>query len=98
MNIIISPSPKPLKKYVATITYDGMIKDIYFGQADASDYTIHKDDERKERYIKRHKKRENWEDYMTAGFWSRWLLWNKKTLEESINDINERFNLNARLK
>ena len=98
MNIIISKSPKPLKKYVATITNDGIIKDVYFGAAGFQDYTIHKDDERKQRYIRRHEKREKWDDPLTAGFWSRWLLWNKKTLEESIDDINERFNINARLK
>ena len=25
----------------------------------------------------------------TAGFWSRWMLWNKPTLEESYNDIKK---------
>ena len=59
---------------------------------------MHKDDERKQRYIKHHEKRETWDDPLTAGFWSRSLLWNKNTLQESIDDINKRFNLNARLK
>ena len=96
MNIIISKSPKPLKKFVATINGE---KDIYFGAAGFKDYTIHQDDERKERYIKRHAKRENWEDPLTSGFWSRWVLWSKKTIEESIDDINKRFpKLHVRLK
>jgi hypothetical protein len=27
----------------------------------------------------------------TAGFWSRWLLWNKPTIKESYDDIKRRF-------
>jgi hypothetical protein len=67
-------------------------KKVFFGQAGASDYTIHKDDERKLRYIKRHSN-ENWSKsgINTAGFWSRWMLWNKKTLQSSYNDIKKRF-------
>jgi hypothetical protein len=99
MNIIISKSPKLSKKYVASVTDGGIIKDVYFGQAGASDYTIHNDDERKQRYLNRHRKRENWEDPLTSGFWAANLLWNKKTLQESIDDINERFkNIHVRLK
>jgi hypothetical protein len=32
------------------------IKKVYFGAADMSDFTIHKDEARKQRYINRHKK------------------------------------------
>ena len=34
-------------------------KKIYFGQASASDFTIHKDEAKRERYIDRHKKKES---------------------------------------
>ena len=66
---------------------------IYFGAKGYSDYTIHKDPERKQRYIERHKEKENWtkSGINTAGFWSRWLLWNKPTIETSYNDIKKRF-------
>ena len=66
---------------------------IYFGAKGYSDYTIHKDPARKQRYIDRHKDRENWtkSGINTAGFWSRWLLWNKPTIETSYNDIKKRF-------
>ena len=66
---------------------------IYFGAKGYSDYTIHKDPERKQRYIERHKEKENWmkSGIDTAGFWSRWLLWNKPTIETSYNDIKKRF-------
>jgi hypothetical protein len=46
-------SDKPNKKYYI-ITNDN--KKVYFGQVSASDFTIHKDEARKQRYIDRHKK------------------------------------------
>lgn len=83
-------SDKPNKKYYI-ITNDN--KKVYFGQEGASDYTIHKDDERKLRYIKRHQDNEDWTKYgiNTAGFWSRWYLWNLKTKKISYDDIKKRF-------
>ncbi len=66
---------------------------IGFGAAGYSDYTKHGDIDRKARYIKRHEPREDWENPYTAGFWARWLLWNKKTIAASIRDIGERFGI-----
>ena len=96
INIIVKKSTKPDKKYEAIINDK---KTIHFGQKGASDYTIHNDDERKERYINRHKKNENWNDIYTAGFWSRWVLWEKLTISEAIKNINDKFkNINIKLK
>ena len=58
-----------------------------------SDYTIHKDKKRKERYMKRHKVNENWNDPTTAGSLSRYILWNKPTLKASIEDYRKRFKI-----
>ena len=70
-------------------------KKIYFGQANASDFTLHKNEARKQLYINRHKNNENWtkSGIDTAGFWSRWLLWNKPTIKESYTDIKRRFSI-----
>jgi hypothetical protein len=68
------------------------VKIVHFGAAGMSDYTIHKDNIRKERYINRHKNNEDWNNPITAGALSRWILWNKKTLEASIKDYKIRFN------
>ena len=96
INIIIKPSHLSSKKYDAII--DGK-KTVPFGAKGMSDYTKHKDDERKERYIDRHKKNENWNDPKTAGFYSKNILWNKKTITESIRDTNNRFkNINIKMK
>ena len=84
INIIIKPSHLSNKKYDAII--DGK-KTIPFGQKGASYYTIHKDDERKERYLQRHKN-DNYNNYLYPSFYSTNLLWNKKTITESIRDTN----------
>ena len=66
---------------------------VSFGAAGYSDYTKHKDKDRKQRYIDRHKNKENWgkTGINTAGFWSRWLLWHLLTIKDSYNDIKKRF-------
>ena len=57
-------------------------KKIHFGSPEHENYTIHNDDKRKELYISRHQKREDWNKtgVDTAGFWSKHILWNKKTI------------------
>jgi hypothetical protein len=83
------------KKYTA-IFYDDnrkKIKTTHFGSAGMSDYTKHKDEERKQRYLDRHRANENWNDYMSAGSLSRWILWHKSTISASYNDYLKRFGL-----
>lgn len=85
------------KKFQVTIVYsDGTQKTVKFGASGYSDYTLHKDPERKKRYVIRHSKgNENWNKsgIATAGFWSRWLLWNLPSLSASIKDTERRFSL-----
>lgn len=94
MKVVIKKSTKPKKKLMAVFTQDnGKTKTTHFGAEGMSDFTKHKDPKRKERYLKRHKKNENWESPMTAGALSRWILWNKPTLSGSIKDYKSRFKL-----
>lgn len=92
MNVSLYFSPNKTKKY--RVIFENGDK-IDFGAKGYSDYTIHKDTKRKERYIARHSKNENWtkSGIKTAGFWSRWLLWNKKTLKSSANYIKDKFGI-----
>lgn len=94
MRVEIKPSTNPKKKYMA-IFYDGdkKKKTTHFGAKGMSDYTKHKDNDRKKLYLERHQKRENWNNYMSAGSLSRYILWNKPTLRASISDYKKRFNL-----
>ena len=89
MNIVvITPSRNKLKKFDTIINGT---KTISFGARGMSDFTIHKDEARTNLYLNRHRKREDWGDAYSAGFYSRWLLWNRPTLKESIDDLNKRF-------
>ena len=85
-------SDKPDKKYYI-ITKDN--KRVYFGAAGYSDFTQHKDEERKQRYIKRHEKNEskfwNKSGIDTPSFWALYLLWNKPSIKQSYEDIKKRF-------
>jgi len=90
MKVLIKKSNKSGKKLMAI--FDDK-KTIHFGAEGMSDFTIHKDPKRKERYLKRHKAREDWNNPMTAGALSRWILWNKPTLNASVEDYKRRFKL-----
>jgi hypothetical protein len=86
----ITRSPIKGKKLRAHFS-DGTHTD--FGGAGMSDYTKHKDSDRMKRYLSRHRKRENWKSPKTPGALSRWVLWNKPSLRDSIRDYKRRFNL-----
>lgn len=66
---------------------------IHFGQFGASDYTIHKDEDRKKRYIIRHKKNEDFKNLGTAGSWSYNLLWTEPSLNQAIKSMERRFSI-----
>jgi hypothetical protein len=93
-NVIIKKSTRKEKKLMAVFTNCKSFKSktTHFGQAGAEDFRIHRDVQRKQRYISRHKKNENWDDPFSAGSLSRFLLWNKPTLLASIIDYKRRFN------
>lgn len=87
--VYLAKSSRADKKYMVYV--DGKV--THFGATGYSDYTNHKDSERKQRYITRHQARENWtkSGIHTAGFWSRWLLWGEPTLQASIKAIERKF-------
>ncbi len=92
MSIRITKSPKVDKKFRASFEDGGHVD---FGGAGYSDYTIHKDPKRMQRYLTRHKKREDWtkKGIKTAGFWSRWLLWSEPNFNRAVNRIEKKFNV-----
>lgn len=97
----LEPSDKKTKKWM--ISYinpeSGRVKTINFGAKGMTDFILSKGDKkRKERYIKRHSGMgEDWNDPSTAGFWSRWILWNKPTLKGSIKDTEKQFDIKIHL-
>ena len=89
--VYLAKSSRADKKYMVYV--DGKV--THFGATGYSDYTRHKDPERKQRYITRHQARENWtkSGIHTAGFWSRWLLWGEPTIPDSIKAIERKFGI-----
>ena len=95
MYVSIGKSTRAGKKMMA-IFYDEAkkkIKTTHFGASGYEDYTTHGEIQRKMNYIARHKDKEDWVDYMSSGSLSRWILWNKPSLSESINDYINKFKL-----
>ncbi len=96
MNVKISDSTNPKKRLMAIFTDANNKKEktTHFGLKGGSTFIDHKDETKKKNYLARHKVRENWNDYMSAGSLARYVLWNKPTLTASIADYKKRFNLN----
>ena len=95
-SIILQKSSSPKKKFMVRIDN----KTVHFGAKNYSDYTIHKDKKRMHRYENRHRSRENWKKsgIKKAGFWSKWILWNKPSFLKSIKDAERRFKIKIKRK
>ena len=90
MRVKISRSTRAGKKWMAAVENGPT---VHFGAQGYQDFTQHGDKERKASYLARHRANETWtlEGVRSAGFWARWLLWNKRTLGASATDIRRRF-------
>lgn len=93
----IKKSDKKGKKYVATFEDrdTGKKKTTHFGAAGYSDFTKHKDQKRKARYLARHECREDWSDPTTPGALSRWILWGEPSMKQSVTSFKRKFRLNG---
>tara|TARA_R110000868_G_scaffold112831_4_gene303424 strand:+ start:1001 stop:1309 length:309 start_codon:yes stop_codon:yes gene_type:complete len=95
--VVIKKSTNPKKKMMATFSDssnpNSRSKTTHFGSSGYSDFPTHKDEERRQLYLNRHRKRERWDKPTTAGSLSRWILWNKSSRSASISDYKKRFNL-----
>jgi hypothetical protein len=92
--ISITESPKTDKKLMAVFDNDGRKKTVHFGAKGMDDYTLTKDKEARERYLTRHAKRENWNDPMSPGALSKWVLWGNSTSRtKNIAEYKKHFGL-----
>lgn len=95
--LTITPSDMKTKKWKA-IFYDHnkkKVKTVHFGAAGAEDYTQHKDPIRKDRYIQRHRANEDWNNPMTAGALSRWVLWEYSNFDKAVASFRRRFGFHS---
>lgn len=73
-------------------------KTIKFGAAGMKDFTLYQKEGKQEAekhkaaYIARHSKTEDWSKsgVDTAGWWSRWVLWNLPSVSASLADAKKR--------
>lgn len=96
MFVKISKSKIDGKKMTATFYDENRtpIKTVHFGAEGYTDYTISPHDkEKRKQYISRHRSTENWNDPMTAGALSRYILWQYPSLSLAINHYIKRFGL-----
>jgi len=98
--ISIKPATDSKHKLTAIFDIDGKKKKtVHFGSLGYNDYTIYSKqdkklaEQKKEAYISRHDVNENFNKPDSAGALSRWILWNKPTVESSIKDFKKKFNL-----
>ncbi len=97
----LSPSTLATKKWQVrlwTNERDTAPRLVHFGARGYSDFTQHQDPTRRDRYLARHRTRENWKasGWRTPGFWARWVLWNQPTVHASLWDIQRRFGIHVR--
>lgn len=94
MKLILKPSTRKNKKWM--VIFPDNKKTVHFGARGMSDFTIHKNPQRKELYIGRHKKKESkfWThkkaNLLRPSYWSRYLLWEKPSLSEGIKFIERK--------
>lgn len=81
ITVDITPSPKKHKKYRAYFS-NGVVVD--FGSASYEDYTTHNDEDRKHRYMKRHKRDLQTFDVFKPGYLSWFILWTFPSLDRGI--------------
>jgi len=84
-------------KKLKAIFYDDKGKKIrtsQFGDKRFEDYLIHKDKQRRKRYLERHKKDLSKGDYMSPGYLSYYLLWgDSSSLNTNIKKYKKMFKL-----
>ena len=93
MKVRLISSPRKEKKFRAIFENGNHVD---FGQKGYSDFTLHKDPERMHRYIQRHRGMgETWgsRGIQTAGFWARWLLWSKPSLNGAKKLMSTKFSI-----
>lgn len=92
ISVVHAPPPH---KYTAFFEKDdGKVKKISFGASGYDDYLMTGNKDKRESYISRHRVREDFNNPMTAGALSRWLLWGDSTnLQTNIRAFKKRFGI-----
>ena len=96
MKVILKKSTNKTKKYMIEWIEGGKKKTTHFGAAGYEDFILTRGNEEKKRaYLARHSVNEDWTDWRKAGTLSRYILWNKPNLKDSIKDLESKFKLDV---
>ena len=94
MRVKIIRSPNRKKKFRAILNNG---RTVDFGATGYSDYTKHKNPSRMRAYVSRHggSGTQDWSmsGINTPGFWSRWYLWSRPSIEESREFMSRKFGI-----
>lgn len=97
MFVDIKESTRKGKKMMA-VFYDDekkKIKTTHFGAIGYDDFTIHHNEKRRADYVSRHSVVEDFNDFMSAGSLSYYILWYDKNKLLAIHKYMKRFGLKA---
>ena len=87
MRVKISRSTRAGKKWMAAVENGAT---VHFGAQGYEDFTQHGDEARRKNYLARHGGGgQDWGDRQTAGYWSRWLLWEKPSLTGAVSALRK---------
>lgn len=89
ISVSIQKDPSGKKKLQAVFS-DG--KKISFGSSTSTTFAEGADKKKRENYIKRHQVNEDWTK-INAGSLSRYVLWEKPSIEQGIQEFKRRFYL-----
>jgi len=86
----IIENPDATHKFVAIFNNGTKTK---FGAKGYQDFTMHKNIQRRQRYIQRHWRDLSTNDPTRAGYLSMFILWNKPSLQKSLQDYRTRLSI-----
>ena len=95
MKVKLIPSKLKNKKWRMLFYDDGVLVEYTdFGHPDYQDYTIHHDENRKRLYLVRFQKliKKNTNNPYSATTLSTMILWNQKSIKDSLNSYKKFFN------
>lgn len=94
---VLSPSIRKGKKWrmVFETKDHSVLEKVDFGAEGMEDFTTHKDEQRKQRFLSRFQKliKEYENDPSAPITLSKYILWNKPTIAESLGDYKKHFGL-----
>jgi len=90
--LYVRRSDRKQKKLVAKFALEGgSERTIHFGAKNSTTFAEGASETKKKAYLARHKVREDWNNPLTAGALSKWILWTEPSIKKGIAAFKKRF-------